>query len=119
LFYEAKLSISKFSIHFLFNTTWDPVREEFGGLVPILGTILTSVLAILLAFPISLGIAIFISEICPKFLKNFFRVMIELLAGIPSIIYGMWGLFVFVPIMKNKIEPFLSFLMVSLLGLVF
>ena len=107
LFYEAKLSISKFSIHFLFNTTWDPVKEEFGGLVPILGTILTSVLAILLAFPISLGIAIFISEICPKFLKNFFRVMIELLAGIPSIIYGMWGLFVFVPIMKNKIEPFL------------
>ena len=107
LFNEAKLSISKFSFNFLFKTTWDPVREEFGGLVPIIGTILTSVLAIIFAFPISLGIAIFISEMCPKFLKNFFRVTIELLAGIPSIIYGMWGLFVFVPIMKNYVEPFL------------
>ena len=107
LFNEAKLSISKFSFTFLFKATWDPVREEFGGLVPIIGTILTSILSIIFAFPISLGIAIFIAEICPKFLKNFFRAGIELLAGIPSIIYGIWGLFVFVPIMKNKVEPFL------------
>lgn len=107
LFNEAKLSISKFSFHFILKGTWDPVREEFGGLVPIVGTVLTSILSIVFAFPISLGIAIFISEICPKFLKNFFRVTIELLAGIPSIIYGIWGLFVFVPIMKNNIEPFL------------
>jgi len=107
LYNEAKLSINKFSFNFLFKETWDPVKEEFGGFVPIIGTILTSILSIIFAFPISLGIAIFISEICPKFLKNFFRTAIELLAGIPSIIYGIWGLFVFVPIMKNKVEPFL------------
>jgi len=107
LYNEAKLSINKFGINFIFTSTWDPVREVFGGFIPIIGTILTSFIALIFAVPICFGIAIFITEISPRFLRNFFRVLIELLSSIPSIIYGIWGLFVLVPVMKNYVEPFL------------
>lgn len=107
LYYEARLSISTFGISFIFKPIWDPVREVFGGLIPIVGTILSSMIAIILATPISLGIAIFITEICPVYLRNIIRTTIELLSAIPSIIYGIWGLFVLVPFMKNYVEPFL------------
>lgn len=107
LYYEAKLSISEFGIAFIFKPIWDPVREIFGGLIPIVGTILSSMIAIILATPISLGIAVFITEICPVYLRNIIRTTIELLSAIPSIIYGIWGLFVLVPFMKNYVEPFL------------
>ncbi|MEO0202277.1 MAG: phosphate ABC transporter permease subunit PstC [candidate division WOR-3 bacterium] len=107
LYVESNLAISEFGIGFLFNTTWDPVKEEFGGLVPILGTIFSSTIALSLAVIMAFAIAIFITELCPPFLKNIFRAIFELLAAIPSIIYGIWGLFVLVPIMKNYVEPFL------------
>ncbi len=107
LYKEASLSLEKFGISFLLNKSWDPVRESFGGFVPIVGTILSSILALFFAVPLSLGIAIFITEICPPILKNLIRTTIELLSAIPSIIYGIWGLFVLVPVMKNYVEPFL------------
>ncbi|MCS7245946.1 MAG: phosphate ABC transporter permease subunit PstC [candidate division WOR-3 bacterium] len=107
LYYEAELSISTFGIAFMFKPIWDPVREIFGGLIPIVGTILSSMIAIILATPVSIGIAIFITEICPVYLRNIIRTTIELLSAIPSIIYGIWGLFVLVPFMKNYVEPFL------------
>ncbi|MEO0143334.1 MAG: phosphate ABC transporter permease subunit PstC [candidate division WOR-3 bacterium] len=107
LYVESSLAINKFGIEFLFNATWDPVKEEFGGLVPILGTILSSTIALILAIIMAFAIAIFITELCPRFLRNFFRSVFELLAAIPSIIYGIWGLFVLVPIMRSYVEPFL------------
>ena len=82
---------------FLTSTAWDPVTEEFGALVPIYGTLLTSFIALLIGVPVSFGIALFLTELSPTWLKRPLGIAVELLAGIPSIIYGMWGLFVFAP----------------------
>jgi len=109
LFQESGLSLNKFGfIDFIFTNEWDPVRELFGAAVPLVGTLLITVLALGLAIPTSLGIAIFITEICPNKLKSTISTAIELLAAIPSIIYGMWGLFTFAPLMSEYIEPFLQ-----------
>ena len=106
---ESHLAISKFGfIKFLTTTEWDPVKENFGALTMISGTIVTSVLALLMAIPIAVGIAIFIVELCPPWLKTSIGTIVELLASIPSIIYGMWGLFTLAPIMSNRIEPFIQ-----------
>lgn len=106
---QSSLAIGKFGIlKFLFSTDWDPVRESFGALTSIYGTIVTTILSLAFAIPVGLGIAIFVTEISPNFLKGPFGVAIELLAAIPSIIYGMWGLFTLSPIMGNYIEPFLK-----------
>ncbi|MFN4197265.1 MAG: phosphate ABC transporter permease subunit PstC, partial [Caldimicrobium sp.] len=88
------------------SSTWDPVKEVFGGAVPLVGTLLTSLLALLIAVPVALGIAIFITEIAPKKLGEIVGMAIELLAAIPSIIYGMWGLFTLAPINAKYVEPF-------------
>lgn len=101
-------SITKFGFHFLTSTQWDPVAEEFGALVPIFGTVVTSALALLIAVPVSFGIAIFLTEICPRFLRTPLGIAIELLAAIPSIIYGMWGLFVFAPYFAKNGQPWLK-----------
>lgn len=95
-------------IEFIFSSTWDPVKEVFGGAVPLVGTLLTSFLALIIAVPISLGIAIFITEIAPKRWGEIVGIAIELLAAIPSIIYGMWGLFTLAPIQAKYIEPLLQ-----------
>ncbi len=109
LLIESKESITKFGFfEFVTTTIWDPVNEIYGALTMIAGTILTTFLALLIAIPISIGIAIFIVELCPKFLKTAFGSTIELLASIPSIIYGMWGLFTLAPIMSDYIEPSLQ-----------
>ena len=109
LFRESSLSISKFGVlGFLTSTEWNPVRESFGAATTIFGTAVTTVLALLIAVPIAIGIAIFVTEIAPNFLKGPIGVAIELLAAIPSIIYGMWGLFTLAPIMSNYIEPALQ-----------
>jgi phosphate transport system permease protein len=106
---ESSLAIDKFGvIKFLTSTDWDPVKESFGALTNIYGTILTTFLSLIIAIPVAIGIAIFVTEISPNFLKGPIGVAIELLAAIPSIIYGMWGLFTLSPIMSEYIEPFLK-----------
>ena len=97
-------AISKYGFGFLTSTTWDPVREEFGGLVMIYGTLMTSVIALLIAVPVSFGIALFLTELSPAWLKRPLGTAIELLAAIPSIVYGMWGLLVFGPLLATYVQ---------------
>jgi phosphate transport system permease protein len=98
----------KFGLAFLYSSVWDPVAKNFGAFVPIYGTLVTSLLAMLLAVPVSFGIAVFLTEVAPTWLRGPVASAIELLAGIPSIIYGMWGLFVFAPVMGDWVEPWLN-----------
>lgn len=106
---ESSLAIKKFGIvGFLTSTDWNPVLESFGAATNIYGTLVTTALALLFAIPVAVGIAIFVTEIAPNFLRGPIGVAIELLAAIPSIIYGMWGLFTLSPIMANHVEPFLQ-----------
>ncbi len=100
-------AISKFGFGFLTTEVWNPVTEQFGALAPIYGTLVTSLIAMVIGVPVSFGIALFITELCPVWLKRPLGVAIELLAGIPSIIYGIWGLFVFAPYMQQHVQPFL------------
>ena len=109
LFRESLPAIETFGFYrFISSTTWDPVKEVFGAATTLYGTLVTTLLALVMAIPVSLGIAIFITELCPKALKPIFGTAIELLAAIPSIIYGMWGLFTFAPLMGEYVEPFLQ-----------
>jgi phosphate transport system permease protein len=101
-------TLEKFGADFLTSDVWNPVTEEFGGLVPIYGTLVTSTIAMLIAVPVSFGIALFITELCPNMLKRPLGIAIELLAGIPSIIYGMWGLFVFAPFFADHVQPWIN-----------
>jgi phosphate transport system permease protein len=106
---ESSLAINKFGvIKFITSTDWDPVKKSFGALTNIYGTVITTLLSLVIAIPAAVGIAIFVTEISPNFLKGPIGVAIELLAAIPSIIYGMWGLFTLSPIMSEHIEPFLQ-----------
>ncbi len=100
-------AISKFGFTFLTTSTWNPVTETFGGLAPIYGTIVTSLIAMLIAVPLGLMIAMFLTELCPNSLRRPIGITIELLAGIPSIIYGIWGLFIFAPFLQQNVQPFL------------
>ena len=93
---------------FVTNTTWDPTRDLFGAAPYIYGTLVTSGVALLVALPISVGLALFLTEMAPPALRSIVSFPIALLAGIPSVVYGLWGLFVLVPILRNPIEPFLS-----------
>ena len=97
-------AISKYGLGFLASTTWDPVKEEFGGLVMIYGTLMTSIIALLIAVPVSFGIAVFLTELSPAWLKRPLGTAIELLAAIPSIVYGMWGLLVFGPLLATYVQ---------------
>jgi len=98
-------ALRTFGVSFLFADVWNPVTEKFGALAPIYGTLVTSAIAMLVGIPVAFGVAVFITEICPKWLKRPLATMIELLAAIPSIIYGIWGLFVFAPFVQQYIEP--------------
>jgi len=100
-------ALSTFGFGFFVTTVWNPVTEKFGALVPIYGTLITSALAMLVAVPVGIGIAVFLTEICPGPLKRPIGIAIELLAGIPSIIYGIWGLFVFAPYFQAQLQPWL------------
>jgi len=97
-------AIDKFGLGFLTSTKWDPVKEEFGGLVMIYGTLVTSFIALLIAVPVSFGIAIFLTELSPSWLKRPLGTAIELLAAVPSIVYGMWGLLVFSPVLSTYVQ---------------
>jgi phosphate transport system permease protein len=101
-------SIRAFGFGFLYSSEWDPVSEQFGALVPIVGTLATSAIALTIAIPVSFGIALFLTELSPRLLRRPLGVAIELLAGIPSIIYGMWGLFIFAPLFADYVEPWLN-----------
>jgi len=101
-------AIRTFGFGFLTSADWDPVNDQFGALIPIIGTLVTSAIALLIAIPVSFGIAIFLTELSPRILRRPLGVAIELLAGIPSIIYGMWGLFVFAPLFADHVEPWLN-----------
>jgi phosphate transport system permease protein len=107
MFWGGLPAFMKFGVGFIYRSEWDPVNQDFGALVPIFGTLVTSALAMLIAVPVSFGIAVFLTEVSPNWLRGPVAAAIELLAGIPSIIYGMWGLFVFVPFMSDVIEPWL------------
>ncbi len=93
---------------FITRVEWDPVNDEYGALIAIAGTLITSFIALLIAFPVSFGIALFLTEICPNWLKRPLGTSVELLAGVPSIIYGMWGLFVFAPFFADHVQPLLQ-----------
>ncbi|HSS44856.1 MAG TPA: phosphate ABC transporter permease subunit PstC, partial [Thermoanaerobaculia bacterium] len=101
LFKHSRLSIEKFGLNFWRTTTWDPVAGQFGALPFIWGTLYSSILALVLSTPVALGIAIFLSELSPRFLWTPLAFLTELLAAIPSIVYGLWGIFVLVPIVRH------------------
>jgi phosphate transport system permease protein len=107
LFIGSLPAMKQFGFSFLTSEQWDPVTDEFGGLAPIYGTVVTSFIAMLIAVPIGLMIAFFLTELCPKWLRKPIGIAIELLAGIPSIIYGIWGLFIFAPFLQGTLQPFL------------
>jgi phosphate transport system permease protein len=104
LFIASLPSIQKFGLGFLWNKTWDAPNKEFGALVPIYGTVVTSIIALLIAVPVSFGISLFLTELAPNWLKRPLGIAIELLAAIPSIVYGMWGLFVFAPLFATYFQ---------------
>jgi phosphate transport system permease protein len=110
-------AMSKFGFSFLTTESWNPVTENFGALAPIYGTIVTSAIAILIAVPIGIGIAVFLTELCPRPLRRPIGIAVELLAGIPSIIYGIWGLFVFAPFLQTTVQPFIIWLFKGIPGL--
>src|SRR3954466_10846246 len=100
LFRQSLLSIQKFGLSFWRTETWDPVAGQFGALPFIWGTLYSSILALLIATPVAIGIAVFVSELCPAFLRQPLVFLTELLAAIPSIVYGLWGIFVLVPAVR-------------------
>lgn len=105
-------AIREYGLSFLWSTDWDPVRDKYGGLVMIYGTLMTSLIALVIAVPVSFGIALFLTELSPTWLKRPLGTAVELLAAIPSIVYGMWGLLVFSPILSSYVQQPLQ----SLLG---
>jgi phosphate transport system permease protein len=100
-------ALEHFGWGFITSDSWNPVTEKFGALPAIYGTLVTSTIAMLIGIPVAFGIAIFITELCPPWLKRPIGTLIELLAAVPSIIYGIWGLFVFAPVLQSTLEPFL------------
>jgi phosphate transport system permease protein len=101
-------ALHEFGPAFLTTVEWDPVNDQYGALIAIVGTLSTSFIALLIAFPVSFGIALFLTEICPPWLRRPLGTAVELLAGVPSIIYGMWGLFVFAPLFADHVQPVLK-----------
>ena len=108
LVYGAWPTLSQIGPKFFVDDTWDPVRSVFGGLAPLWGTIITASIAMLIGVPLSFGIAIFLTEMCPPVLKRPLGTAVELLAAVPSIIYGMWGLFIFAPLFSEYVQPTLQ-----------
>ena len=104
----SSLSIAQFGWRFLATSVWDPVRDEYGALPLIFGTVLSSFLALVIALPLGLGVAVFLSELAPRWLERPLSFLVELLAAIPSIVYGLWGIFVLVPWLRLHAEPWLG-----------
>ena len=107
LVYGAWPALKTFGFDFLTTEVWNPVRQRFGALAPIYGTVVTSIIAMLIAIPIAFGIAVFLTETCPRWLRTPIGIAIELLAAIPSIVFGIWGLFVLAPLLQQYVQPWL------------
>ena len=108
LIVNAYPALNKFGFGFFTRIEWDIIQGEFGGLIAIYGTVVTSVIALVIAIPLSFGIAVFLTEICPKGLRRPLGTAVEILAAVPSIIYGMFGLFIFAPLFADYVQPFLA-----------
>jgi phosphate transport system permease protein len=108
LMYRSRLSWHAFGFNFFKSSDWDPVNEQFGALPFIYGTLVSSLVALVIAVPLSIGVAVFTTEMCPKALRGPLSFFVELLAAIPSVIYGLWAIFVLVPLMSGYVEPFLA-----------
>ncbi len=117
----AAPAFKEFGLGFITRVEWDPVNDQYGAMIAIYGTLATSIIALAVAFPISFGIALFLTEICPVWLRRPLGTAVELLAGVPSIIYGMWGLFVFAPLFAEYVQPALKETLgqLPLIGVVF
>ena len=108
MFIYSEESRHAFGFDFIFSQNWEPNKDDFGALTFIYGTIVSSLIALAIALPVSLGIAIFLSELAPNIIRTTFSFLIEILAAIPSIVYGFWGIFVFAPFMRESLQPFLQ-----------
>ena len=107
LYRGSHIAIERYGLGFLTSSTWDPVAEQFGAFPLIFGTLLSSLLALLIAVPLSLGVAIYLTEFAPRLLRQPVAFVIELLAAIPSVVYGLWGVFVLMPVLRKAVFPFL------------
>ena len=107
LIYGGWPALRQFKFGFLSSSVWNPVTEQFGALAPLYGTVITSLVAMLLAVPLAFGIAVFLTETCPTWLRGPISTCIELLAAVPSIVFGIWGLFVLAPILQHTVQPWL------------
>jgi phosphate transport system permease protein len=121
LFVSAAPAIRAYGLSFLWTSEWDPVQDKYGGLVMIYGTLMTSFIALLIGVPVSFGIALFLTELSPKWLRRPLGTAVELLAAVPSIVYGMWGLLVFAPLLSELVQQPLqaAFGSVPLIGTLF
>ena len=108
LWIGSRLAVKTFGVSFLTTSTWDPVAEKFGALPLILGTLLSSLIALLIAVPLSLGVAIFLTEFAPTAIRRPIAFLVELLAAIPSVVYGLWGIFFLIPVLRTTLFPFLK-----------
>jgi len=107
LWVGSRLAIGRYGLSFITGSTWDPVTEEFGALPLIFGTLVSAAIALVIAVPLSLGVAIYLTEFAPKWLRQPVAFLIELLAAIPSVVYGLWGIFFLIPVLKASVFPFL------------
>ena len=105
---KSRLSLHQFGLKFFYGHDWDPNNDSFGAMPFIYGTLVSSFLALLLAVPLSIGVAVYITEMCPQRLRAIISFLVELLAAIPSVIYGLWGIFVLAPLLRDYVEPFLA-----------
>lgn len=108
MFKDSEASREMFGWNFIFSSDWEPVKDKFGALTFIYGTVISSLIALAIALPVSIGIAIFLSELAPQVIKTTVSFLIEILAAIPSIVFGFWGIFVLAPFMRNVVQPFLE-----------
>ncbi len=105
---KSRLSLHQFGLGFFYGHDWDPVNDQYGALPFIYGTLVSSFLALLIAVPLSIGVAVYVTEMCPIRLRSIISFLVELLAAIPSVIYGLWGIFVLAPLLREYVEPFLA-----------
>jgi len=104
---HSRLTLSKFGLKFFFGSAWDPVNDNFGALPFVYGTLVSSMVALVIAVPLAVGVAVFLTEMCPKVLRGIFSFLTELLAAIPSVVYGLWAIYVLVPLLRNYVDPLL------------
>ena len=108
VFDQASGAMSKFGVHFIYARVWDPVRNVYGAGDFIVGTVVSSFLALVLAAPISIAIALFLTELAPRYLRGPIALLVEMLASIPSVVLGLWGILVLGPVLQNTVEPALN-----------